>query len=104
MSLKSILNSIGRVIGKVFNIKTADAVLAFVAKHLPTFGPDLAAFSATLPGEFASLDKLADEAIRLFKAAKGVKLSKSLAIALAQAAYTAYKDDIQAEAEKLLAK
>ena len=100
----SILTKILRAIRKVFTIKNADAVLAFVAKNLPTFGPDLAAFSATLVNEFASLDKLADEAIRLYKVAKGTKISKSLAIALAQAAYTAYKDDIQAEAEKLLAK
>jgi hypothetical protein len=98
----SIFTKIWNAIRKVFKVETFDGALAFAAKYLPEFGPALAAFSAKLPGEFASLEKLAEEAIALFKQAKGVTISKSLAIALAQAAFTAYKDDIQAEAEKLL--
>jgi len=98
----SIFTKIWKAIKHTFTAKNLDAAQAFVAKNLPEFGEALASFSAKLPGEFSSLEKLAAEAGKLYKAAKGVSLSKGLAIALAQAAFNAYKDDIQAEAEKLL--
>ena len=98
----SILKSIWSAIKRTFTAKNLDAAQAFVAKYLPEFGDELAAFSATLAKERGSLLELADHAKDLFKAAKGIDLSTSLATALAQAAYSASKPIILQEAEKLL--
>lgn len=104
MSLKTVLASIGRVLGKVFSAKNLDAGQAFVAKYLPEFADDLAAFKTTLAHERTSIFELADQAKVLWKAAKGTDISTSLATALAQAAFNAAEKAVLAEAEKLLAK
>lgn len=100
----SIFKSIWSAIKRTFTAKNLDAAQAFVAKHLPEFADDLAAFSVGLAKERSSLLDLADHAKDLFKAAKGVDLSTSLATALAQAAFNAAQKAVLAEAEKLLAK
>ncbi|MGI4744948.1 MAG: hypothetical protein ACRYGI_11630 [Janthinobacterium lividum] len=102
MSFKSVINSVGEFFGRVFHATNLTAVEAWVAKVSPLVAADLEAFSATLPGEFASLEKLAEKAITLVHDLKGVTISKSLAVQLAQSAYTANKADIEAEAAKLL--
>lgn len=98
----SIFSKIFRALGKLFTAKNLDAAQAFVAKVLPEFADELAAFSATLSNERVSLLTLADHAKDLYKAAKGIDLDTSLATALAQAAYSAAKPLVLAEAEKLL--
>jgi len=98
------LTTIGRFFKKLFTAKNLDAAQAFVAKYLPEFGDDLAAFSATLAIQRSSIFELADEAKALWKAAKGTDISTSLATALAQAAFNAAQDLVLAEAEKLLKK
>lgn len=100
----NILTTIGRFFKKLFTAKNLDAAQAFVAKYLPEFGDELAAFSTTLASERTSLLVLADHAKDLFKAAKGATISTSLATALAQAAFNAAEQAVLAEAEKLLAK
>lgn len=100
----NLLTTIGRFFKKLFTAKNLDAAQAFVAKYLPEFGDKLAAISADLANERASLFTLADHAKDLWLAAKGTDLSTSLATALAQAAFNAAQKAILAEAEKLLAK
>jgi len=100
----SILTTIGRFFKKLFTAKNLDAAQAFVAKYLPEFGDELAAFSATLAKERGSLLDLADHAKDLWLSAKGTTISTSLATALAQAAFNAAEKAVLAEAEKLLAK
>lgn len=100
MSIGSVIRSI---VGHVFTAKNLTAAEAWVAKVAPDFGAKLVAFSTTLPSEFASLEKLAEEAAALYQAAHGVTISKGLAIQLAQSVFTAHKADLEAEAVKLLA-
>jgi len=100
----SIFKSIWSAIKRTFTAKNLDAAQAFVAKYLPEFGDELAVFSTTLAKERGSLLELADHAKDLFKAAKGIDLSTSLATALSQAAFNAAQKAVLAEAEKLLAK
>ena len=100
----SIFTTIGRFFKKLFTAKNLDAAQAFVAKYLPEFGDELAAFSTTLASERSSLLALADHAKDLWLAAKGTSLSTSLATALAQSAFNAAQELVLKEAEKLLAK
>jgi len=100
----SFFKKILKAVGKVFSAKNLDSGQAFVAKYLPEFKDDLAAFSATLASQRTSIFELADEAKALWKAAKGTDISTSLATALAQAAFNAAEDLVLAEAEKLLKK
>jgi hypothetical protein len=102
MSVGSVISSVGHFFGRIFSAHNLTAVEAFVAKFEPQLAADLQAFSATLPDEFASLEKLAMKAIDLFKEARGVTISKSLAIQLAQSAFTAAEPSLEAEAAKLL--
>lgn len=99
MSVMSVIRSI---LGHIFTAKNLTAVEAWVAHVAPEFGAELTAFSATLAPEFASLEALAEEAIKLYNEAKGIVISKSLAIQLAQSVFTANKADLEAEAAKLL--
>ena len=98
------LTTIWSAIKRTFTAKNLDAAQAFVAKYLPEFGDELAAFSATLAKERGSLLELADHAKDLWLAAKGTSISTSLATALAQSAFNAAEKAVLAEAEKLLAK
>ena len=100
----SIFDKIWKVIKRTFTAKNLDAAQAFVAKYLPEFGDELAAFSVTLASERGSLIDLADHAKDLWLSAKGTPISTSLATALAQAAFNAAQKAVLAEAEKLLAK
>ncbi len=101
MSVGSVIRS---VLKHVFTSTNLTAVEAWAAKVAPEFGDKLIAFSARLPGEFASLEKLAIEAMSLYQSAKGVSISKGLAIQLAQSVFTAHKADLEAEAAALLKK
>jgi hypothetical protein len=98
----SIITTIGNFFKKLFTAKNLDAAQAFVAKYLPEFGDELAAFSATLANERTSLLALADHAKDLWATAKGTTISTSLATALAQAAFNAAEAAVLKEAEKLL--
>jgi hypothetical protein len=102
MSIGSVISSITHTIGRFFSASNLTAAEAWVAKVAPAFGDELIAFSAKLPGEFASLEKLAEEATALYHAAHGVTISRGLAIQLAQSVFTAHKADLEAEALKLL--
>lgn len=85
----------------VFSGSNLTAAEKVVSDLLPEFGDDLAAFSKALPDEFNSLLALAKQAQKLVAEAKGVKLSTSLALHLAQSVITAHWPEIVAEAEKL---
>jgi hypothetical protein len=100
----SIFKSIWSAIKRTFTAKNLDAAQAFVAKYLPEFGDELAAFSAGLAKERGSLLELADRAKDLWLSAKGTTISTSLATALAQSAFNAAEKAVLVEAEKLLAK
>lgn len=102
MSVGSVIKSIGHVFGRIFSSNTLTAVEAWAAKAAPEFLADLIEFSNSLPDEFASLMKLAEKAKDLYEEAKGVKISTGLAVQLAQTVFTANKDDLEAEAAKLL--
>lgn len=102
MSVKTVIGKIIHGIGRVFTANNLTAVEKWVAEVAPEFGDKLIAFSNKLPGEFASLEKLAIEAMSLYQAAKGVPISKGLAVQLAQSIFTAHKADLEAEAAKLL--
>lgn len=99
MSIGSFFKSLGHLFSGS-NLTAAEKV---VSAYLPEFGDALATFSAGLPNEFASLMKLATEAQSVVKAAKGVDLSPTLAIHLAQAVLSAHWPAVVAEAEKLIA-
>lgn len=81
------------------NLTAAEKV---VSTYLPVVGDDLAKFSETLPHEFNSLLVLAEAAKKLVADVKGVHLSTSLAVHLAQAVLTAHWPEVIAEAEALI--
>ena len=97
MSVASFFKSLGHLFSGS-NLTAAEKV---VSQLLPEFGDELAAFSKSLPDEFNSLLSLAVAAQKLVKDAKGIKISTSLALHLAQAVITAHWPEIIAEAEKL---
>jgi hypothetical protein len=97
MSIGSFFKSLGHLFSG-HNLTAAEKV---VSDLLPVVGDDLAAFSKSLPDEFASLLALANQAKKLVADVKGVNLSTSMALHLAQATITAHWPEIIAEAEKL---
>lgn len=91
-----------RSLGHLFTGSNLTAAEKVVSSLLPEFGDKLATFSKALPSEFDSLLTLAKEAQAVVKAAKGIDLSVSMAIHLAQSVITAHWPEIVAEAEKLI--
>lgn len=100
MSLKTVLKSIGRVLG--FAAKNLTGSEALIAKWLPEFAEPIAAFSQSLARERASIIELADHTKELVRIGKGVEISSSLATHLAQAALNYAWPEIEKEAVKLL--
>jgi hypothetical protein len=96
------IGSFFRSLGHLFSGTNLTAAEKVVSSLLPEFGDALAAFSAKLPDEFDSLKALATEAQAVVKAAKGIDLSASMAIHLAQSVITAHWPEVVAEAEKLI--
>lgn len=99
MSIGSFFKSLGHL----FTGSNLTAAEKVVSAFLPEFGDALATFSKGLPDAFDSLKALATEAQAVVKAAKGIDLSPSMAIHLAQAVITAHWPEVVAEAEKLIA-
>lgn len=102
MSIGTLFHKVTHAIGSLFTADNLTAAEKVVSELLPEFGNDLAAFSKSLPDEFTSLLALAKQAQKLVADAKGVKLSTTLAVHLAQAVLSAHWDEVVAEAEKLL--
>lgn len=97
------IGSFFKSLGHVFTGSNLTAAEKVVSAFLPEFGDDLAAFSKSLPGEFVSILTLAQQAQKLVGDAKGIHLSTSMALHLAQAVITAHWPEVIAEAEKVIA-
>lgn len=95
------IGSFFRSLGHVFSGTNLTAAQKVVSDLLPVVGDDLATFSKSLPAAHDSLFELAAQAQRLVADTKGVHLSLSMAIHLAQSVITAHWPEIVAEAEKL---
>jgi hypothetical protein len=102
MSVKTLLSRVAHAVLHVFTASNLTAAMKFVADVSPIVAEDLMKASALLPSSFSSLEQLAEVAIKLVKDAKGITISKSLAIHLAQAVLTANWPEIVVEAETLL--
>lgn len=98
MSLKTLFAHIG----SLFSSSALTSIEKFVSEVSPVIGADLAAFMGTLAPAFASLETAAEQAITLIHDAKGITVSKSLAIAVAQNVFSAKSADIVTEAEAAL--
>ena len=98
MSLKTVFAHIAAF----FSSSNLTAIEKFVSDVSPVIGADLAAFMGTLPAAFTSLEQAAEKAIELLNDAKGIVMSKDLAIAVAQNIFGAKTVNIVEEAEELL--
>ena len=98
MSLKTVFAHIK----SFFSSSSLTAIEKLVSEVSPVIGADLASFMESLPAAFTSLETAAEQAITLLKDAKGVTMSKDLAIAVTQNIFGAKSEAIVDEAETLL--